>query len=167
MIAGKQIRNSFNTAGRTLKDAPLQKRITNREEDLKPWMNVPANFPGKSVLEWYVLWYLTRHGVLPNNRKYVRNRDFVYQEAIGTPGLFAGKQFTRADFILLKEKVVLDPYTSFTHPSPKEDKRKRIAVKRAGYKLIFLWGPGLEADPGPLIELARQGTDVSPLGNRV
>lgn len=166
MIAGPQVRNSFNTAGRTLKDAPLQGRIKEKKGDEKPWMQVPRSWPN-SALEWYVEWYLTRHGVEPGNRKYRRNIDYLFQDAIGTPGLFAGKQFTRADFVLLREKVVLDPYTTFTHPSPKDDHRKRIALARAGFKLIFLWGPGLEADPGPLIELARQGTDVSPLGNRL
>ena len=166
MSMGRPIRTSFSTTGRSLVGAPLQKRVDQKKGQGKPWLDVPSSW-SNSALEWYVMWYLTRHGVQPNGRKYRLGRDFFYQKAIAAPGLFANKPFTRADFILVREKVVLDPYTTFTHPNPLEDLRKRRIIARQGLRLVFLTGLSLETDPGPVIELARGGTDISPLGNRL
>ena len=166
MSVGKPIRTSFNSAGRTLAGAPRYLRVDQSKGQEKPWLNVPSTWFA-SALEWYVMWYLTRHGVEPNGRRYRLGRDFFYQKGVAAPGLFANKPFTRADFLLVKEKVILDPYTSFTHPDPLQDLRKRRIVARQGLRLVFLTGLALETDPGPIIELARRGIDVSPLGNRL
>lgn len=165
MIAGRQVRSSQNTAGRALAGAPRQVRVSENKRRERPWLDVPPGY-AYSALEWYIEWYLTRRGVEPNRRRYRLGLDFERQETVGTPGVNV-RGFSRQDFILIRERVCLDPYTTFTHPDPILDLRKRQALKRAGYTLVFLYGPQLEADPGPLIELARQGFDISPQGARL
>jgi hypothetical protein len=134
----------------------------------KPWRVSGPNWGGP-VTEWAIYWYLSIHGVKPNDRKLRRNFDYFYQAGVPAPGLFATKPFFRADFVIPGygkgvRGVVLDPETPFTHPSPKDDRDKRQILATQGFQWIAIDADALRVYPGTVIELALHGIDVSYRG---
>jgi hypothetical protein len=167
MVANLLRRPSI-TRARTLPGAPLIPYIRASRYSGRPWLRVPIGWPG-SNLEWYVWWYLSIYGIEPSRRKLVPGRDFFWQKAQGAPGLFIGRNFTRADFVIphwpgAPMGIILDPLTSFTHASIWHDLRKRQVLIGMGWRLIFLDGPALTANPRTVIEAALRGVDTSKRG---
>lgn len=149
-------------------NAPRIPYIRARRERTRPWLRIPHGFPG-SNLEWATMWYLSIHGVGPSRRKLILGRDFFWQKAISAPGLFFLRGFTRGDFVLpgypgARRGIILDPITPFTHKTAWFDLRKRTILFLQGWKVIFLDGVPLLRNPGPLIEYALRGIDLSKRG---
>lgn len=151
--------------------APRSQEVDART--LQPYPDPPANWSGP-LTEWVVWWWLTKR------ERYVPNRDFVYQPAIGTEIAVGGptnsKGFVRADFLIVPQGqhgpmgypyvngLVINPITPFTHPSKAKDQLERSVFATLGYLEVFIDGDDLTgptARPATVMRLALRGVDVS------
>jgi hypothetical protein len=159
------------TTGRRLAGAPAPPpaaRLT--AAALAPYPPAPAWFrrlhPLAPLEEWVCYWALTA------KLHYREGVQFSYQNAIDLPG--RSKPFFRADFVIFREYcdpggffprgMVLDPYTTATHPHPADDLFRFLGLARQGWRLIWLYAPALLREPERLVrDAVLEGRDRSPL----
>ncbi len=149
--------------------APKTPRHHGTAKDYQRIPDPPPDWFGPRT-EWIVFYVLTRL------KGFVMGwgRDFLYQSAVPAPGLFTGKQFERADFLILPggkggdaaygfspKGILINPISSFTHPSAAKDRIERAILAGQGYREIFITDIDLNARPVQVIDLALRGIDVS------
>jgi len=169
-VSGLTGTKDFSSAGPTpsiLRGAVVLPRSRATPED-KPWRHPPHSWTGPQT-EWACYWYLSIHGIEPGRRKLRLGLDYLYQGGLTAPQLFRNKPFTRGDFVIFNfgralRGVVLDPLTPFTHPTPWFDLEKRRILALQGWQVIFIDAPAVWAYPGPAIEAALRGVDLSRRG---
>lgn len=157
-----------------LAGAPRRQHLDLRP--ILPWLTPPAWFVN-SLAEWVVYFYLTvgrawsGHPVLKPvgpTQEPVRGTTFFYQIRVPNLGHFQS-EVTRVDFLLPGfggmgyEALAIDPYNTWTHPSPDLDffKRETLATQ-ANIELIWILTDRLEAGDFEVIEQALRGADESP-----
>lgn len=172
-----RVRQPSRPGGLTLPGVPELAGAGTQKLDLTetpPWQARPANWFGPTT-EWACYWWLTEV------RHLVEGRHFRRQVAVPAPGVFAGRDFTRVDFLFPLggqtpasadgdyNYLAWDPYTLFTHPDRLLDLLKRQALANNDHPwrtaLVWIEGETLLANPGEaetgLLADALRGRDLS------
>ena len=144
---------------------PKVDRIT--QESFQPYPPPSGKMIGRPITEWVVYDDLTRR------RNFREGYDFLYQVAIPAPGLLRSRGFNRADFWILPSGrngspggafargLILNPYSTFTHPEPSKDRLERAILASALFLEIYLEETALLASPHYLVGMALRGVDLS------
>ena len=105
----------------------------------------PQGFPSRG--EEVVFWELKRRAI-----------PFVYQWRPGDIEFTAAREERSADFAIPANRIILNPTSFFTHPSPELDALDRKLFEQLGYETYFL--PDYQILP-------EMGGDVSEVLDRI
>jgi hypothetical protein len=146
------------------------------QEALRPYPADLSRYPGNSHLEQIVGWWLIER------RGYVLNRDFLFQDAVGTQAAPGGptntKGFLRVDFNILpsgkhgglgypyERGLILNPFPQmgsglFQIHTLAKDRFERNILAQLHYRVVYLESTDLEGRPDYVLTLALRGTDIS------
>lgn len=161
-----RVRGQEGIRGREVEGAPkVPKPKPLRQFSYK---EMPGSW-GYSLGEWIVYWYLTER------KRFRLEEDFYHQSFAYAPFLYAGRDDTRADFLIVYgaltrlgynstyKALIFDPYSEFTH-DVETDERRRRELADEGYQLIFMDQDALERDYANIIESGLKGRDLSNRG---